>query len=303
MRNGAEWQEYCDALLALHHRDAYQAVPAADRGDCGIEGHSTDGQGCAYQCYAADPQIPIAERRKRQVAKITDTINTLVRRRERLAQVIGGHTINRLVFLFPKHDSADVNSHLRRQEARLRTEISANEIICIAPDVVLAVWTIPPHLETERAELERVGANIARLPDVQVTDAEKEQYQEEAADALPAAQAKLTRRFGQARAPELMGVTIEDLLIGSQQEDALQDLPDLYERYERLKRSERRSIRRMSAEGTTAEMTLDGLIARLQKRIATEVPGVHSGDAETLAAGAVAGWLVECPLDFEGEVS
>ena len=175
-------------------------------------------------------------------------------------------------------------------------------MVCIAADVVLAAWTIPPYLEAERAELERVGANIARLPDVQVTDAEKERYQEEAADALPAAQAKLARRFGQAVAPELMGMTIEDLLIGSQQEAALQELPDLYERYERLKRSERRSMRRMSAEGTTAEMTLDGLIARLRDRIAAEVPGVHSGDAETLAAGAVAGWLVECPLDFQGEM-
>lgn len=298
--DGDSWQAYCDTLLALHHRDAYQTVPAADRGDCGIEGHSTDGQGCAYQCYAADPEISIAERRKRQVAKITETVGTLVRSRDRLAQVIGEHTINQLIFLFPRHDSADVNAHLHRQEARLRTEASTNGMTCIAADVVLTVWTIPPHLEAERTELERVGATLARLPDVQVTDAEKEQYRQEAADALPRAQEKLGRRFGQTRAPELMEITIEDLLIGSQQEAALQDLPDLYERYERLKRTEQRNVRRMSAEGTTSGLTLDGLIDRLRGQITAEVPGVHSGDAKTLAAGTLASWLVECPLDFQG---
>lgn len=178
--------------------------------------------------------------------------------------------------------------------------MSTNGTVCIAADVVLAAWAIPPYLEAERTELERVGATLARLPDVQVTDTEKEQYRQEAADALPRTQEKLARRFGQTAAPKLMEITIEDILVGSQQEAALQDLPDLYERYERLKRTERRSVQRMSAEGTTAELTLEGLINRFREEIIAEVPGVHGGDAKTLAAGTIASWLVECPLDFQG---
>src|SRR3954447_7298914 len=91
--DGDSWEAYCNELLALHHPDAYQVIPAADRGDCGLEGHSTDGAGCGYQCYAADPEINIRDRRSRQIDKITDTVGTLIGQRDRLGRVLGRHII------------------------------------------------------------------------------------------------------------------------------------------------------------------------------------------------------------------
>src|SRR3954451_10423479 len=100
--DGDSWEAYCNELLALHHSNAYQVIPAADRGDCGLEGHSTDGSGCGYQCYAPDSEIGIRDRRSRQVDKITATVNTLISQRERLTRVLGDYTIKRLIFLFPR---------------------------------------------------------------------------------------------------------------------------------------------------------------------------------------------------------
>ena len=71
-----------------------------------------------------------------------------------------------------------------------------------------------------------------------------------------------------------------------------------FERYERLKLRERRDITRMSAEGATAEMSLQQMVDRLREQMQSQVPGIDQGDASTLAAGAVADWLIECPLDF-----
>jgi hypothetical protein len=301
--DGDSWQSYCNELLALHHPDAYQVIPAADRGDCGLEGHSTDGQGCAYQCYAPDAEINIPERRGRHVAKMTATITTLIEQRDRLGRVIGRYTVARLIFLVPRHDSADVNAHLRKQEQRLRDAVTQHTIECISPEVVLAVWTVPPYLQAEAAELERFGAMRVPLPGVSVEQADLEQYREEAAEQLASSRDKLARRFGERTAPALLDLALEDLLIGTEQERELTQRPESYERYERLKRRERRDITRRSAEGSTADRSLQDTIERLRTQMEKEVPGVHSDDAATLAAGAVSSWLIECPLDFPQEKS
>ena len=301
--DGDSWQDYCNELLALHHPDAYQVIPAQDRGDCGLEGHSTDGQGCAYQCYAADADINIAVRRGRQVTKITDTVTTLIDQRNRLGRVIGRHRIERLIFLFPRHDSADVNAHLREQERRLRDATVESAIECIASHVVLAAWTVPPYLKSEAAELRRVGAMKVPLPDVTLEQVDLDRYRNEAAEQLADARDKLARRFGEDRAPVLLDLALEDLLVGAEQERTLTLRPESYERYERLKRRERRAITRRSAEGSTADMTLQDIINQLRAQMVHEVPGVHADDAATLAAGAVSSWLIECPLDFPREGS
>jgi hypothetical protein len=296
--DGDAWQDYCNELLALHHPDAYQVIPAADRGDCGLEGHSTDGSGCAYQCYAADEEIAIPERRSRQVRKITATVTTLIEQRGRLGRVVGVHRIQRLIFLFPRHDSANVNEHLRCQEARLRAAVNEHAIKCIMGDVTLATWTVPPYLATERAMLDSAGGLRTALPQVAVDADQIADFREQAADALVNGREKLARRFGDDRARPLMDVQIEDRLRGSELERQLEARPTSFERYELLKSRERRDITRVSAEGETAGMSLQQMIDRLREQMQSEVPGIHPDDASTLAAGAVADWLIECPLDF-----
>lgn len=296
--DGDAWEGYCNELLALHHPDAYQVIPAADRGDCGLEGHSTDGQGCGYQCFAPDAEINISQRRSRQVDKITDTINTLIEQRKRLGRMLGQHKIKRLIFLFPRHDSAEVNAHLRMKEERLRKAVADLQIEAIADDVVLAAWTVPPYLAQEAAELERTGAVRMPLPPVSVGEEDKDRLRDERAAVLQGANEKLTRRFGANRAPALVDVAIQDFLLGAEQEQHLQQRPDSYERLQRLKGRGRREITRESLEGSTYALTLADLVARIRGQIEAEVPSIDSTDADSLAAGAVAGWLIECPLDF-----
>jgi hypothetical protein len=301
--DGDGWQEYCNQLLALHHPDAYQVIPDGDRGDCGLEGHSTDGRGCAYQCYAPDAEINIAQRRDKHKIKISNTVATLIRQRDRLGRVVGSHTIQRLIFLFPRLDSADVNAHAQQQTAVLRTAVAECSIACIAPDVVLAVWAIPPYLVAERTELERIGARRVPLPQVDIGDAEIEAHRIKAAEALVGASEKLARRFGAPRTPELMDVLLNDALVGSEQERLLAARPEVYEQYVRLKARQQRDVTLRSLEGGTAELSLADLKDNLRLRIEDEIPSVHARDADTLASGSVAGWLIECPLDFPQEDS
>lgn len=296
--DGDDWEDFCNELLALHHPDAYQVIPAYDRGDCGLEGHSTDGQGCAYQCFAADADIDIGERRSRQVTKITETVNTLIEQRTRLGKVLGTHRIQRLIFLFPRHDSAQVNGHLRKQEALLQQAVRDHSIEAIEPDVVLAAWTVPPYLKAEREELDRVGSARARLPEVEVQPADVERLRREAAEQLVSTMEKLERRFGDQNAAGVLDIALEDKLVSDEQERLLAGRPASYERYERVKAQERHAVTRLTAEGGTAELTLEDLRQRLASQIEGQVPGMDPVDIRTLSAGVVSNWLVECPLDF-----
>ena len=296
--DGDSWQDFCNELLALHHPDAYQAIPAHDRGDCGLEGHSTDGQGCAYQCYAADADINIGERRSRQISKITATVNTLIEQRSRLGRVLGTHQIQRLIFLFPRHDSAQVNDHLRKQEALLQAAVEAHSIDPISANVILAVWTIPPYLKAELEELDRVGGAKTRLPAVAIEAADIEGFRREAAEQLVGTLEKLTRRFGKRKATGILDIALEDKLVSDEQERLLANRPSSYEKYERVKAQERHAIRRLTAEGGTTDLTLEEVRRRLESQIEAQVPGVDPIDIATLSAGVVSNWLVECPLDF-----
>jgi hypothetical protein len=222
----------------------------------------------------------------------------LIEQRKRLGRMLGQHKIKRLIFLFPRHDSAEVNAHLRMQEERLRKAVADLQIEAIADDVVLAAWTVPPYIAQEAAELERTGAVRMPLPPVSVGEEDKHRLRDERAAVLQGANEKLTRRFGANRAPALVDVAIQDFLLGAEQEQHLQQRPDSYERLQRLKGRGRREITRESLEGSTYALTLADLVARIRGQIEAEVPSIDSTDADSLAAGAVAGWLIECPLDF-----
>jgi hypothetical protein len=252
----------------------------------------------------ADADLKIGQRRGKQVTKITETVDTLIDQRDRLGRVLGRHPIRRLIFLFPRHDSAEVNGHLRKQEARLREAVTELAIRAIASDVVLAAWTVPPYLKVEQEALERAGGLRERLPSVEVEPVDVERFRLEAGEKLVSTREKLVRRFGSQSASGILDIAIEDKLVSDEQEKLLEDRPVSYERYQRLKVEERRTMRRLTAEGATGDLSLDDLRGRLETQIEKRVPGVDYADISSLAAGVISSWLVECPLDFpDGELA
>lgn len=294
--DGDDWQAFCEELLLLHHGGLYQPIPDKDQGDGGLEGHAVDGSGKAYQCFAPDGSVGIAERRRRQVLKIKQTVAALIDHRDRLAKIIGTHVVRDLVFLFPRHDSKEVNAAAREQEAVLRKAVSDHSMTWLDPQVTITVHTPDALLAAEIAELERTGARLARLPEVELEDAD---YASAVADELTSAREKLERRFGPDIGPELLSLILDDHLVGKRLEQFLADeRPYINEDYERVKVQQRRRVERDSKQGLTAQSDLTTLVDQLQKAVRDAVAGLDDVDATRLAEGAVGSWLLECPLDF-----
>jgi hypothetical protein len=296
---GSEWQHYCTALLYLHHGGLYQPIPDQDRGDGGLEGFSTDGRGCGYQCHAPKAHYGIAERRDQQVRKIKRTVQTLIANRDLLAKLIGDYVILEVRFLFPLCESRELVAEVRAQETKLRRAAAQHNIAWLGGSVVISAHQADELLASEIAALEQTAAAHARLPIVAVEEDEIDEHLRAAADELTAAAAKLRERFGEQAVPELLRVVLSDHLIGTELAAHLAGHnPQTHEDYERVVEERRTRIRRESLEGATATRTLTQLGDELSDAIIASVPGIHRDDARTLAQGVVAAWLIECPLQF-----
>src|SRR5260370_20294099 len=115
-----EWQEHCNALLRLHYGWEYQTVPDKDRGDLGMEGFSRDG--CAYQCYAAEPGLTTTQLYQRQRDKMTVDLGKLMVNDVAICDLLGDIRIRRWVFLVPVFDSRELVRHAASKANELRTQ-------------------------------------------------------------------------------------------------------------------------------------------------------------------------------------
>jgi hypothetical protein len=96
-----------------------------------------------------------------------------------------------------------------------------------------------------------------------------------------------------------MRSVLKDHLAGKQLAAHLSSTnPAIHEEYQRLVADRRDRIFRESLEGSTEGKTLTRISDELAVAIVASVPGVHKDDADKLAQGAVADWLLECPLGF-----
>jgi hypothetical protein len=296
---GREWQDYCTQLLYLHHDARYQPIPDQDRGDGGLEGFSTDGTGCGYQCHAPKAHYGIVERRTQQVAKIKGSVGKLIDNRVLLGRLVGTHVIREVRFLFPVCESRELVAVVREQEARLIAAVAEHEIAWLSADVVISAHQGDELLAAEMAKLERAGASHARLPAVTVPDDEVDRHLEAAAAELTGAAAKLRERFGDGRVPRLLRVALADHLVGKELAAHLESHnPQTHEDYARVMAERRTRVQRESLEGATADRTLTDLGDELTAAITESVAGLHTEDARHLAQGVIADWLIECPLSF-----
>src|SRR5687767_1323485 len=119
--DGDEWEEFSLWLLQDRHGVLeVQKVPAADRGDLGIDYYCVS-EGVVYQCYAAEEPMSIRQRAEKQKAKMTVDLGKLRDNAAEVSRLMHGVPIRRWVLLVPNHDSKDVNSHAAKKTADLRS--------------------------------------------------------------------------------------------------------------------------------------------------------------------------------------
>ena len=293
---GDEWQEYILLLLKRHYGPAhFQEIPDKDQGDCGLEGFSRDGS--AYQCYSAQEPLSIADLTAKQKTKVTKDIKKFRDNSVQLRGLLGGTKIGRWILVVPRFDSKDLLVHTAKK---------AEEVRKAAPAHVQASFEIhvikDDHFAVERAALYDSGAGKVTIDVAEAAEKDVKEWAGKNDKLVKAIDEKLGR-ITAVKASAKKGIRdkfLRHYVTGQNLLERLRiDFPALHEKVLACQRARERFLStRMALCGPTTGTALHEVISQFRDELDRSVTGISDSNAECLAFGAVADWMLRCPLDF-----
>jgi hypothetical protein len=294
--NGDEWQEHIGRLLRVRYSEPgmYQEMPSRDKGDLGLEGFSRDG--ICYQCYAALPPYTVATLYENQRAKITDDVAKFIKNAPRLSKVFDSTKIKRWLLVVPQFHSTQLLEHCTKK----KKEVIAEKLQYVDGRFDIGVIT-DSEFEVELAKLSSVHLYkhdlIVGLPAA-------EQIQSFASGnvallkRISAKAEKLPKLDTTHKVNEFTLRMVQHYLRAQSAADTLRDRdPEQFETFVRCKAAMEEIVRIESmvqvGDSATVRKTYSEFKLEVEKQVS-----VSPHTADVFAWGAVADWLLRCPLDF-----
>lgn len=297
--SGAEWNEFTRSAMSQKFGAGWQTVPDRTRGDWGIEGFVRP-DGLLLQSYATEKRTP-QERSSAQKGKLTSDIRKLQKNADHIRETIGDLVITCYVFLVPNCDDKAVVAHAESQAALVRgwefDWIHDDFYVTVQDfDYVAAEWeTLHGAVSPIRLAQLQLQSDFA-LSDV-VHNSGLLSNLERKLKASPSLGTNDEKRHEWER--RLVGHHARAEHLKSQ---LGQTAPELADRVQSVRDSyESRLVRREFAPEPVADLVALG--DGLRESIRLDVRALSHADADELAFGAVADWLMRCPLEYVGASS
>lgn len=289
---GDEWEKFCLALMHIKHgADEVQRVPAAHKGDFGIEAFTFSG--IAVQCYVAQEPLSTHDRYVKQRDKLTTDLGKLEKNLTSLQALLGATTIRRYLFMVPAFNSAQIVTHATSKT----TELVAKSLPIIHNNFRIKVCTADDFPEQQAALLARPKELIAAASPATET---VHTWIETNVELSDVASQKLDKVFTPARRQSYLENLIAQNIKGNGVLNRLR--PRYPDQWEAATRAVNEKERVLALEYAMAGTACHGEVAKLARDLTGElqaaVPDVGIDTARTLAWGAIADWLMRCPLDF-----
>jgi hypothetical protein len=294
--DGNEWERKVKHWLRLRYPDgSFEEVPAAHHGDFGIEGFSRNG--IAYQCYAPQSSLKVADLYENQRTKITDDIKKFIERKTELSRLFGNVVIKSWWLIVPQHRSGKLVQHATKKAK----EVLQASLPYVSPDFYIHIATAD-DFAVEREAAIRKGVEALRL---NCDDVHQAHIQEWAGnnDAFT----NILDRKIKAYSGELLDEKVRELReqwIGSfiKAENLLKKLqataPDIWEEFRGIKQRREGKLFLKYNKNSAPSQVLDQTIAELKSELVDKVPNLGSDQADDIAVGTVSEWLHRCPLNF-----
>ena len=297
MFDGDEWEEF--ALLLLQDRHGalnVHKVPADDQGDLGLD-YFCIAEGVVYQCYAVDEPVGIPQRASKQKTKMTTDLGKFVANASEILQIMQGKKIKRWVLLVPLHNSKAVLLHAGKKAA----EIKALALPHLDSDfeIVLQDLSCFPSCAIEQGISNR---EVIRLEPQDVGPKDVEDFsQTQPPQLLENLYSKLRKRVadGSGSIDEVANSLLSDLI---RRDNVLERLkvsaPSLHEKIQVAIRKRLRHLQTMGVGDNTPHAILTSQFEELKQEVRKSLPNLSDDDAEMIAYGTIASWLMMCPLNF-----
>ena len=277
-------------LRARYSDHTLQEIPDAHSGDLGLEAFTHDG--VVFQCYAVQEPLTTKLRYERQRDKLTEDLNKLKRNKDALVDLFGSVKIQRYVLMVPRTNSRSLVAHAQTKAA----EVRGWDLPFIHEGFAVVVETDDSYPVERNLVLGISGAQFVTEP---VSTESLELWGSEHTELMAESRRKL----------ESIGLTGHDLdrylsqLLGQYlaAENALEGLhsrwPDGWNAVSRTKSLLESSLA-IEYPGSSCHEDVIGIVVDLETRITAAAEPLRGETAHTLAWGAVADWIMRCPLDF-----
>ncbi len=291
-----EWEEHVHSLLSDRHGPLeVQPVPARHKGDWGVDYYSLSA-GAAYQCYAVQEPCTVSDRASKQISKITGDLAKFCNNRKKLSALFGETVIDRWALIVPIHDSVSVNVHLTKKAADVRSSnlpyTSAN---------FQALIQCPKSFTPDSVRAAEARRLVQRVIGQQATSDERRSWAANQISLVKNLQFKLAKRVpATGSIDEGIDETIGWFLTGQNLLETLRGkAPFVYDQVSSAI-SQRLEILKFAGPPTATPADLflrsefDGLKSELRK----VAPTLSEENIHIITIGALAEWLLRCPLDF-----
>lgn len=293
---GDLFQEQFWGLLRRRYRpEELFELPATLGGDYGIEGYSTDG--IAYQCYADRDSPTLRNRTDKQKQKLSRDLRKIKTNSLKIEAVLGGVVLEHYFLIVPSYHSADLVAYAVDQSAIVR----GWGMRFVAAGFSVHIKTLQDY-PAELAAALRDDAAMARVPHPSVGEEDVSLFPAEQPELVTALDAKLLDLQPDGVASG--SVTLRDFFVKAflakeHVMSALEEWPQVWDSVERRRQSRQESLElesHLSSEPANSRVL--ALRADYQADLSTNVGGLSDTDAQIIALGQVAEWLMRCPLRF-----
>jgi hypothetical protein len=294
--SGENWQELVVSLLKIRYAvGEFIEIPDTVRGDCGIEGFVRDGK--AFQCYAAEEPLSVADLTAKQKNKISRDLGKLKNNSQKLIPILGSTRLSRWILVVPRWEDKDLHSHAEAKAS----EIRAASLPYIANDFAPAIVTCHDFV-IERQKLVVAGKDSLRIIISDVDPGRCADWADQNDNLIGNLDRKALAicHGNRTQARKLRDEFIKHYLQGYNALEKLRDLyPELFEMALRIKNDKENFLAAESAiPDSLPPQKMREVLGAFKGELAKAMPGMSDHTRNQLVFEAVSDWLLRCPLDF-----
>lgn len=270
-----------------------QKVPATDKGDFGIEAFTFTG--VAIQCYAPQEPLSTDDRYTKQRDKLSTDLAKLEKNASKLQDLLGDTILRRYLFFVPSFNSNRIVSHASTKSG----EVCGKNLPIVSSDFRVKVCTADDFPEQRSALLARPKELVEAT---QLAPEEVDEWIDTNTGLVEQMQGKLGKVFS---IPSQRNSYTKQLVAQNLKSDGARTrlrnrFPDQWESITRCVNGKEQTLAldysMLASSNTSNEVT--SLASDLSKELRDLIPELGTDIARSIAWGAIADWLMRCPLDF-----
>lgn len=298
--DGDSWESVMQTCFRLkYENEQYQFIPAIS-GDYGIEGFTKNGK--VFQCYCPDNNLGSKELYEKQRSKVTDDLKKLSLYQTQLVKILNGVKIKEWILVTPDYRMKELILHcnLKKDEIlKMNLPFIDKDFKVLVHDIDNFAIELPTALN---ADGKKLLIDKPKLKDKSVI-----KWKDTEIDLVTNVIRKHTKRFNDNakevddKVNKLTDATIESFLDQNSILSRWRQLhPEDYEKYLILISQIEKEVEEIcmfpAEDNNKRYVELRDLV---RGKLKENFGYLNDITLSNLTNGAVADWLIRCPLDFE----